>query len=213
MFLAYLPTMNYQNIKCIDTVVMLKTLCQVYTPLRINALACLPTLSWFCMVNVGPILPYIDPMGTLIPDPTGLIGVTKEGKLQLLLRCLPSVQSWGRMFPTSFPGVFMGCFKGVFFLGCVSSRRCSSKRKNRIGKWRCGFLEKIYQNFRWSVFFFPASQKEVWFFLRESVLQTSTTMSNQYQMIVWFRWQRSVTLVSGKMAENIPCAASQPIYP
>lgn len=69
------------------------------------------------MVNVGNIyiyIPRIDPMGTLIPRPTGLIGVTKEGKLQLLLRCLSSVQIGGECSPRVSPGVFMGLKGGIF---------------------------------------------------------------------------------------------------
>jgi len=180
----------------IDTVIMLKTLCQVYTPLRINALTCLPTLTWFCMVNVGHILPYIDPMGTLIPRPTGLIGVTKEGKLQLLLRRLPSVQ-----IGENLPHVFPWCFHGIFLRGnfqvCLLTQ-VFIKRKNRIGKWRFGFLENLMKTSDDQCFCFPASQKEVWFFLRESVLQTSTTMSNQYRMIFGFAGREMWPLCRGK---------------
>ena len=121
---------------------MLKILCQVYTPLRINALTCLPTLRWFCMVNVGHIY------HALILWVHSYHVLQASSVWQRRANCNCCSGAWtvgpklGRECSTCFPWCWIGIKKWYFFK-CVSSRRCSSKRKNRSGKWRFGFLENL----------------------------------------------------------------------
>lgn len=175
-------------------------------------LLCLPTLSWFCMVNVGHIY--------TIPWSYGYINTTsyrphrcdKGGQIAIAAPVPFVGPKLGReCSPRVSRGVFMGLKSGIFWGVSPHAGVHQEKKSNRKMTIRF-FGENLWKLQMISVFL-PCKSKG------GLVLSSGICFANKHNDVqsisndFWFRWQRNVTLVSGKMAENIPFMASQPIYP